>query len=138
MAIEAEEVLVGAGVVLGPGQSYTASAEIRVPGSIVGAHRWQVTTNTKGEIFEGRNSDNNTGVSDATVALDLPELVVDGAELARRFDEVGQSHWFKLTADAGEDVLVSLDLQGTGTVTELYVAQSYVPTPQHYDVRQAE
>jgi len=138
VAIEAAEVLVGQGVVLGPGESYTASAEIRVPGSIMADHRWQVRTNSRGEVFEGINWENNTGVSAATVALDLPELVVDGAPLARQFDESGQSHWFKFVPGAGEDVLVSLDLASGSGATELYVARDYMPTTQHFDACYSE
>jgi len=138
VAVEAGEVLVGEGVVLGPGQSYTATGEIRVPGSIVANHRWQVTTNVRGEVFEGLNGDNNSGVSAATVALDVPELPIDGAALSRVFGEVGEFHWFKLAPQGDQDVLVSLDLLAADGSTELYLAQGYMPDRQHFDVRQTE
>ena len=71
----AGEVLVGQGVILGPGQTHTASAQIRVPGSSVGNHHWLVKVNSKGEIFEGVNWENNSGLSASPVYIDLPELV---------------------------------------------------------------
>ena len=41
------------GVVLGPGASYSGSATVTVPGTVVGNHRWEVKTNVLGEVFEG-------------------------------------------------------------------------------------
>ncbi|MBP1684155.1 MAG: repeat-associated core domain protein [Deltaproteobacteria bacterium] len=134
----AAEVLVGDGVKLGPGQRVSTAATIRVPGSVVGTHYWQVMTNTRGEVFEGRNWENNTTQSLAPVALDLPELVIGGAALSRQFDAVGQAHWFKFTPAAGQDILVRLDRAGTGGVTELYVAQGYMPSRVRFDARQNE
>ena len=77
--IFAGETLVGQSVILGPGQSLTATALIRVPGSVIGNHRWEVRTNNRGEVFEGTNSANNDRVSAGMVAIDLPELMVNGA-----------------------------------------------------------
>ena len=77
--IFAGETLVGQSVILGPGQSLIATASIRVPGSVIGNHRWEVRTNDRGEVFEGKNSANNDRVSAGIVAIDLPELMVNGA-----------------------------------------------------------
>ncbi|MFN8626155.1 MAG: RHS repeat-associated core domain-containing protein [Candidatus Binatia bacterium] len=134
----AAEVAVGDGARLGPGQSLSTSADIRVPGSVVGTHYWQVVTNTRGEVFEGRNRENNTGQSLAPVALDLPGLVIGGAGLSRQFSAVGEAHWFKFNPAAGQDVLVRLDRAGTGGVTELYIGQGYMPSRVRFDARQSE
>jgi hypothetical protein len=115
----------------------STSAEIRAPGSVVGTHYWQVVTNTRGEVFEGRNRENNTGLSLAPVAVDLPELVVGGPALSRQFDAVGEAHWFKFIPSAGQDVIVRLDRAGTGA-TELYIGQGYMPTRERFDARQNE
>jgi RHS repeat-associated protein len=133
--ILAGEVLSGHEVVLGPGESYTTSGEIRVPGSIVGYHRWEVRTNSRGEVFEGKNSANNKELSSAKVLLDLPELVVDGKPLSRQFSTVGESHWFKLDPGAGKSVQVKLNLKTDGD-TELYIGQGYMPDRQHFDIKQ--
>lgn len=134
---EAGVVLSGAGVTLGPGESCEVSGMVRVPGSIAADHYWRVTANSRGEVFEGINTGNNTADSLSPVSLDLPELVVDGAPLNREFSEAGESHWFKFEPEAGLDVGVSLDLEGAGA-TELYIARDYMPTRERYDVRQTE
>jgi hypothetical protein len=134
-AILAGEMLVGQGVLLGPGESYTATGEIRVPGSIVADHRWQVTTNTRGEIFEGLHNDNNITLSAAPVTLDLPELAVDGLALTRQFKSVGESHWFKFVPSMGTDVQVHVDRADQSGATELYVGLGYLPDRQHFDAR---
>ncbi|MEJ5198075.1 MAG: right-handed parallel beta-helix repeat-containing protein [Anaerolineae bacterium] len=137
-SIVAGEVLVGEGVVLGPGESHTFSALVRVPGGIVANYHWEVRTNTRGEVFEGPNNRNNTGRSAAGVTLDLPELVVDGAALDRTFAAVGESHWFKVNATAGQNVLVNLDRSGRGGASELYIGRGYVPTRERFDARSPE
>ena len=129
----AGETLVGSGVSLGPGESLTASATVRVPGATTGNHYWQVKTNRKGEVFEGQNRANNLQTSGMPVALDLPELTIDGSGLVRTFSEVGESHWFKFVPSVGQDILVSLDLAGDAGTTELYVARGRMPSRTEYD-----
>ena len=92
--IFAAEVLVGQGKRLGPGRSLAVSAAVRVPGSVVGEHRWLVVANTRAEVFEGANRANNATLSVAPVALDLPELVAGAAPLSRVFDAAREPHWF--------------------------------------------
>lgn len=136
--IFAAEVLVGQGKRLGPGRSLAVSAEVRVPGSVVGEHRWQVVANTRAEVFEGANRANNATLSVAPVALDLPELVPGAAPLSRVFDAAREPHWFKFVPEAGEDVLVRVERAGSGGVTELYVGAGTPPTRQRFDVRQQQ
>ena len=47
------QVLVGQGVTLGPGWSFTTIAQLRVPGGVVGNYYyyWEVTANSAGDIF---------------------------------------------------------------------------------------
>ena len=127
------EILVGQNVMLGPSESFKASGTIRVPGSIVGNHRWEVKTNSRGDIFEGQNTGNNTGVSQATVAIDLPELTVDGPALSNQFTSVGQSYWYKIIPGSGNDVELNLNLSGNTGTTQVYIGQGYVPDSQHFD-----
>lgn len=136
--ILAGETLVGSAVILGPGQSHTASATVRVPGSIIGAHRWKIKTNVRGEVFEGVNAGNNTAVSLDTVALDLPELAVNGAALSGQFTAPGQSHWFKVIPGPNKMVGTTLNLAGNAGTVQLYIGQGYLPDPQRYDFRQQE
>jgi RHS repeat-associated protein len=142
VAILAGEVLVASGVTLGPGASYTATGTIRVPGSIVGNHRWEVKTNNLGEVFVGANAANSTGISLDMVAIELPELVADSPALNNTFAATGQSWWYKLTPGANKGVNVNLNLAGsTGAIpgaVQLFIGQGYVPTPQQYDIQQVE
>ncbi|MDR3738108.1 MAG: CARDB domain-containing protein [Terracidiphilus sp.] len=138
VALLAGEVLVGKGVTIGPGNSYTATAEVRVPGSTIGNHRWQVKTNVKGEIFEGQNTANNTGTSLGTISLDLPELTLNGGTMSGAFTSAGQSWWYKVRpgADVGFNVNLALTNQ-SGTV-QLYIASGYLPDSQNHDAQQQE
>jgi YD repeat-containing protein len=135
----AGDVLSGQGVTLGPGQSHNGSAIIRVPGSVVGNHRWEVKTNTHGDVFEGQNTANNTGISQDTISLDLPELTPGAAPLPYTFASVGQSWWFKLNAGAGKSVETDLALasKSSGSV-ELHIGQGYVPDATKNDFSQSQ
>ncbi|MBN2451204.1 MAG: RHS repeat protein, partial [Lentisphaeria bacterium] len=133
VAIPAGEVLAGQGTQLGPGQSVVVYGQVRVPGSTATPHRWQVSTNARGEVFEGQNADNNSARSAALVTLALPPLALAGDPVNGQFAAVGDAHWFAFTPEAGQDVLVSLDLAGSGA-TELYIGFGRMPSRQDYDV----
>jgi len=133
----AADVLVGQGVALGPGETCEFSADIVVPGSVTGQHQWVVATNFYGEVFEGANASNNETGSAASVTLDVPEILVSGPALAGQFTAAGQSRWYRFTPVAGQDILVSVDLAGSGA-TELYISRNRMPTRQSYDIRQRE
>ncbi len=138
VAIYAGDVLVASGVTLGPGASVVSTGTIRVPGTTVGNHRWEVKANDRGEVFVGQNSANATGISLNEVAIDLPELVVDSPATSNTFAATGQSAWYKLTAGANKAVEVALNLTGTSGAVQLFIGQGYVPTPQHYDFQQVQ
>jgi len=137
--IFAGDVLSGTGVTLGPGQSYNGSATIRVPGSVVGNHSWEVKTNTHGDIFEGQNTANNTGISQDTVFLDLPELIPGAAPLPYTFASAGQSWWYKINAGAGHAVETDLALaKGSSGSVELFIGQGYLPEAAKNDFAQSQ
>jgi RHS repeat-associated protein len=131
--------LEGAGIVLGPGASYNATATVTVPGAVVGSHDWEVKTNVLGEIFEGANTANNTGVSLSPVIVDLTQLVAGAGPLFGSFSGSGQSTFYKVIPNATQatEVQLSLNTGTTGSV-QLFVGGGYVPTPQHYDLQQVE
>ncbi|MGC9349860.1 MAG: DUF7619 domain-containing protein, partial [Anaerolineae bacterium] len=132
------EILVGEGVLLAPGDPYVAAAHVRVPGAVVGELYWQVATNARAEIFEGRYITNNVSLAAYPTLLDVPALVVDGGAVAAAFSQAGESHWFRFTPENGEDVRVDLDLDGAAGTTELYVGLSYVPTRDSYEAHSPE
>ncbi len=130
------EVVVGVGLTLGPGQSCTNTASLRVPGSVPGDHAWQVFVNRRDEVFEGQNRTNNTRFSAAPLNLDLNEVLVNGPA-ATNILATGQYQWFKFRADNLLDVLLGLDLAGAGA-SELYAARDSMPDRQHFDYAQAQ
>lgn len=134
----AGEVLVGQGLVLGPGESCVASAVVRVPGAIESDYLWQVHVNSRGEVFEGALWTNNTTLADLPSVLTVPTLAVGEPPVSREFSSAGESHWFKFGSPTDLDVDLALDLAGSGGASELYVGQGYVPTRQHYDFRHTQ
>jgi hypothetical protein len=133
-AVSAAEVLVGQGVTLGPGASYDASAEVVVPGAVAGAYHWQVRTNSRDTLFEGKNRDNNTTNALAPVAVTVPQLAL-GVPAAGTLTGSDSSYYYVLPVSAGEDYLLSLaDAKHTGT-NELDVALGRLPSRTDFDAR---
>jgi hypothetical protein len=114
--------LEGAGIVLGPGASYNATATVTVPGAVVGSHDWEVKTKVLGEIFEGANTANNTGVSLSPVIVDLTQLVPGAGPLFGSFSGSGQSTFYKVIPNATQATQVQLSLNtGTTGSVQLFV-----------------
>ncbi len=134
----ASEVLVGQGELLGPGESYAASATITVPAGAEGNYQWQVHVNSRGEIFEGANWTNNVALADVPTSLMVPSLTVGGAPQAGEFIANGQTDAFKITPANGQTVLLTLEGAFTGSALMLYVGQGYMPDPNHFDFESSQ
>jgi hypothetical protein len=132
------EVLVGRGVTLAPGQSYRASADVRVPGGVVGDYAWVVVANSRGDLFEGANAGNNESQGSGAATLAVPVIPLDGAPVSAAFNAQEEQYWFQCLAPAGRDVRFDLDLLAEQGVTELYVGRGFVPTPENFSSRQRE
>ena len=132
------QALVGQGVILGPGQSYAASATINVPGDAAGTHYWAVKVNSAGDIFVGQNTANATLVSSVPVALSDPALPIDGGSVSGQFSGGGAPQWFEFTPQAGQDILVSLSMADTGGAAKLYIGRGYMPSPLQYDAMETQ
>ena len=129
----------GAGIVLGPGASYSASGTVTVPGTTVGPHVWEVRTNVKGEVFEGVNTANNKAISLQPVSVTLNQLVTGAAPLTGSFLSAGQYSYYSFTATPSQATKIQLALASgvTGSV-QLFVGGGYIPSPQRYDYQQTE
>ena len=123
----AGDVLVGAGLTLGPGQTVEFTTAVRVPGGVLGDYHWQVETNAQAEVFEGQNRANNATASLDPVALDVPALVLGGAPLSGNFAAPGQALWFRLAAPAGQDLVVELNSAANDNLVDLYAAVDRIP-----------
>jgi RHS repeat-associated protein len=135
----AGQMLEGAGVILGPGASYTATATVSVPGATSGPHSWEVKTNVRGEIFEGANTANNKGISANPVSITVPQLVAGAVPVSGTFTSTGQSLLYQVTPSASQTTSVQLALaSGVSGSVQIFVGGGYVPSPQHYDYEQVE
>jgi hypothetical protein len=132
------EPLVGRGSTLGPGQSYTGTAEVRVPGGVVADYLWVVEANSRGDVFEGANASNNEGTSEARSAMSVLSVPLDGTGVSSAFTAQEESQWFRVSAPAGKDVRVVLDLAAGTGATEIYVGRGFMPTADNYTARQRE
>ena len=130
-------VLLAQNVVLGPGQSYPASASVVVPGGLAGAYQWQVQVNSQGNIFEGVNWTNNITLSPASSTLADPTLTIGGTVLTNVFTAVGQSSVFALVS-SGTPFALNVLGNTPNCGLELFVADGYVPSPAHYDFKSSQ
>jgi RHS repeat-associated protein len=130
--------LEGAGIVLGPGASYNATAAVTVPGATVGSQHWEVKTNVLGEIFEGANTANNTGIALNPVNVDLNQLVPNATPLNGLFSSAGQMSYYKVIPSPTQATSVTLALRGIAGSVQLFVGAGYMPSPQHFTYQQVE
>jgi hypothetical protein len=122
---------------IGPGESGSFEAQVRVPGGTEGPWRWQVTANARGEVFEGRHWRNNVSPFPTVTALDVPALTSEVATVSS-FAGPGQASWFKFTQPAGVEMLVTLDAATESGRCRLYAGFGSMPTVQDFDQRNTE
>jgi len=135
--LAAGEVLVAQGLVLGPGQSYTASASFRVPNGAEGNYLWQVRVNSRGEVFEGANWTNDVTRAGTQTGMTVTSLTI-GATVTGQFSTAGQADLFKVAPAAGQSVVISLQTSAFGNALELFAGQGYVPDPAHFDLKSSQ
>jgi parallel beta-helix repeat protein len=135
MELEVAEVLAEGS--LGPGQSATFTSTVTAPGGTTGSYRWQVRVNSRGEVFEGQNWNNNTVQATSATTLDVPELV-PGAPLTTTFPGNGLPGWFKFEQASGEETIVSLDSEASEGNNVLFAGFGYMPTGQVFDQRSTD
>ena len=127
------EIAISPEQALGPGQTYTAYAEVTVPAVIDGTARWEVVTNARGDVFEGRNAGDNTSQSALDVTVDVEALVIDGPAASSTVDPARAARLYRVQPVAGHNFEVTLE--PADAPLELYVGAGYVPAPEHYDAR---
>ncbi|NLF38299.1 carboxypeptidase regulatory-like domain-containing protein [bacterium] len=120
--------------VLGPNKTEAFTAIVRVPGGTEGEWRWQVKTNARGEVFEGRNAYNNTTEAAAPSLLTVPALAV-GSSIPGVYAGVNEPSWFKVPVAVTQNVTVVLDSAMTNGVCRIYAGYDRMPSVSHFDAR---
>ncbi len=116
---------------LGPGQSASYQATVRVPGATPGSWRWRIFTNVFGEVFEGANWANNAGPLSAPMQLQVQPLA-STATLASAFDNLASPNWYQIGQAAGQQIVVTLNMASGSARSHLYAAAGYMPTTQTF------
>lgn len=133
--LAAGEVLVAAGETLGPGETLSVARQVRVPAALAGAHRWQVQTNNRGDVFEGTHAGNNRSFSALATDVVVAGIIIDGEPASGYFTEARMPVWYRVVVPAGQDLLIDLTPNGAGGIIELYASRDAVPTRDSYLVR---
>jgi hypothetical protein len=130
-------VLVAQNTVLGPGQSYGASASVVVPGGQQGANRWQVQVNSQGDVFEGVNWTNNRALAASPTSLEDAALTVGGPSVTNNFTATGQFSVFAV-ASPGATFVVNVQGNPLNCALKVYVGAGYVPDTAHFDFQSGQ
>jgi hypothetical protein len=130
-------VLVAQNEVLGPGQTYAASANVVVPGGNPGSYRWQVKVNSQGDVFEGVNWTNNTALAAGTSFLEDPPVAIGGAPATNTFTAPGQSNIFAI-ASPGTPFVLTAQANAPGCALKLFVGDGYVPSTSSFDFQSSQ
>ena len=118
---------------VGPGQSYSASGDVTLPGVLPGDYYFIVRADTRNEMFEALREPNNSRPSDDVITIDLPSLPF-GAPVQSQLAAAGQTKFFKVTTPAGADLTV--DLTGPfNAINELFISHASLPSRQSFDAR---
>lgn len=139
--LDGESLVVPVGEVLssgklGPGGALTFTADVVVPPAADGLYRWEILTNSRGEIFEGIYWNNNRGQAALATSLLMPELAL-GETVLGSFSGSGDRQYFKIRPAEGQDVRLVLDRGDSSGRSAIYVRRGELPTRQTFDLRAA-
>ncbi|MBI5760356.1 MAG: carboxypeptidase regulatory-like domain-containing protein, partial [Planctomycetales bacterium] len=118
---------------LGPGQSYSNSAEAKIPGILPSRYYFLVRANSDNAVFEGRNLTNNVAVASSGVTIDVAVLGI-GTPVQGTLAAAGDAKVYKLLVPPGSNLKILLD-GPNGAANELYLQHGAVPTRQSFDLR---
>ncbi|CCI38865.1 putative Subtilisin [Microcystis aeruginosa PCC 9701] len=112
------------------GASYTETLNGVVPGVNLGDYYVLVRSDIRNQVPEV-NEGNNTGVSNAKIALDVEALTL-GTPDTGDLDQ-GQSVYYRFNATAGQAIRLKLDSSSDQSLNELYVRYGAMPTRGQFD-----
>ena len=118
---------------VGPGQTYSDSASVTLPGALPGDYFFIVRSDGRNEVFEALAKLNNPRASTDRIALDLPALFL-GTPLSGQLTATGSAKYYKIAAPAGADLAVNVT-GPAGATNELYLKFADIPSRQAFDER---
>jgi hypothetical protein len=121
---------------LAPGESKIVSTEVKVPGGTEGAYNWQIKINSKGEVFEGINSNNNLSPLSNQSILSIPELTL-GSPFSGSFTRPGEEIYFKINQIQGQQILINLSISESleSNKIDIYAGYNSAPTIYNFDLK---
>ncbi len=111
--------------------SYSKEIWVKLPPVAEGGWHITVRTDIYNEVAEGSGEKNNTMVSPSVVAVTVPELKAGQGQTLKL--NPGESHLYKIYAEPGETLRVSLDALAEQGDNRLYVRYEDVPSAAFYD-----
>lgn len=124
----------GAPLGLAPGESVNLRATVRVPATLDLPHFWEVHTNSLSEVFEGRNTANNSARGASVVTVTVPVVTPDGAAVSVTFGAAGDRFWFRLDPASGDEDLEIGLVGSAGNRIRIYAKCADPPTPDLFAV----
>jgi hypothetical protein len=121
---------------LSAGAVYTATSSLDLPALMPGTYYLIVRTDSRQQLIEGLNEENNLGSSTTGFALSIPRLQLDQT-VSDQFTAPGQSHYYEFTGPAGKPVLLTLDTVAASGLSQLYARMGELPTRAEFDLRDA-
>jgi hypothetical protein len=132
--LDADDILVGTLFhegSLGPGASYEASADLRLPGGVPADYQILVMTDYHDDIFEAENESNNVTHGATSLELDVTELI-PGVSVAGTFSGRGEMRLYRVYALPGQELVVTLDGASEAAQHELLVRLGKIPSSVSY------
>ncbi len=113
------------------GQSYTENLAAVLPAIRDGVYRILVRTDLFDEVNEGSDESNNITASSGGVAVTVPALQLNVAELTSLSTD--QQRLYRFDVGAGQTIRLSLTTSATNAANEIYVRFGDTPSPRVYD-----
>ncbi len=117
------------------GGSYVGSTSAELPPVVPGDYHVIVRTDIRNRVRESEEN-NNWLASAGTIAMDVPELVVGVTESGTL--DAGDQRYYRLSAEAGQDIALNLGATDSNSVVELYVRYGQMPDRTNFDIADIE
>ncbi|HUU84061.1 MAG TPA: CARDB domain-containing protein [Phycisphaerae bacterium] len=117
------------------GTSYIGTSHAKLPAVVPGDYHVIVRTDIRNQLRESDEA-NNWMPSADTITVDVPELFVGQPVTGSLVS--GQPLYYRLAAEAGQDIALHLSAGNPDSVTELYVRYGGMPDQTAFDLADSE